>query len=410
MIWVLFLGIAATDALHVNRAPIGRYFSDHGKYRLAKVSHVQVGDDNIEELQRGNKTEWLKSIDAVAKTKRFSSMREKEHEEDPYGWDPLHKHHKKKDEKKKNTEVGREPALPHPDNLCMDGRVAPEFFLLGVPKSSTSSFASELFQSSGIAHYELDQDDKKFFFKEPHIFDSEERFGKGKAWWLSHYPRCDAQAPKRVVSTDCTPDYFEKDDAPQRIADFYGEQKHKLKFMVLLREPVTRAYSEFSMGKQLGWWEGQHKGEKMSFTTYLTSNILRDQDPLEIIEHSAYPSFLEKWLNVFPAEQFTIVPYQYNVEKRKGEPSLARSVMRSLGVEVPAEPEEELHLNRGKHVALEENVEPSLLKEVRERISHRMGAKAFAEVAVANKGVKLHGFKGERGNTGDVAAWLQSNW
>lgn len=140
-------------------------------------------------------------------------------------------------------------SLVHSDmNLCLNGRLVPELFVIGAQKSGTTSLASEL--SSGSADIILPESDEDYEKKEPHSFDW--KYDEGEEHWLSRWPPC--QQDRRVLAVDMTPVLHTHICVPCRIRERYGELSGRLKFIVLLRNPVERMQSAFYHG-QAGFHE-----------------------------------------------------------------------------------------------------------------------------------------------------------
>lgn len=69
------------------------------------------------------------------------------------------------------------------DNLCIDGQLAPEFFLLGTQCAGTTSFALELEAHPSIffpENLKQERDKEGYFHKELHIFDNANQDEQGK--------------------------------------------------------------------------------------------------------------------------------------------------------------------------------------------------------------------------------------
>merc|ERR1719401_3167726 len=94
-----------------------------------------------------------------------------------------------------------------------------------------------------------------FYRKELHIFDRDVRMAKGKDFWLSHHPKCTTQ--ERLVATDMTP-YMLLRRTPNNIKQYYGEQLGRVKFALILRNPVKRIQSAFHFIQKKGWCEQKY--------------------------------------------------------------------------------------------------------------------------------------------------------
>lgn len=112
----------------------------------------------------------------------------------------------------------------------------PEFFLIGAMKCGTTTLFSLLTQ-----HKEICDDENK----EKHYFDKDSQgYLKGYKFYLSLFKGCD---PNQFY-LDATPRYINIDVVVPRLVETYGSTLlAKKKFILILREPVARHYSEYQM-------------------------------------------------------------------------------------------------------------------------------------------------------------------
>ena len=110
-------------------------------------------------------------------------------------------------------------------------RKMPDFIIVGVQKGGTTSLYSYL---------KLHPQTKFFNNKEIHFFDK--YFSKGWLWYRSWFP---LKIDNRI-SGEATPDYFYYPNVFKRMS----MQLPRIKLIVLLRNPVDRAYSHFQMEKR----------------------------------------------------------------------------------------------------------------------------------------------------------------
>ena len=105
----------------------------------------------------------------------------------------------------------------------------PNFMCLGAAKSGTTTLFDVLRQHPDVYIPA---------FKEPHFFDIPENYNNGIEWYEKNYF---SKADKRIIA-DFTPSYFFEKETPKRIFKGIGSE---IKFVVLLRNPVDRAYSHY---------------------------------------------------------------------------------------------------------------------------------------------------------------------
>ena len=111
----------------------------------------------------------------------------------------------------------------------------PNFFCIGAQKCGTTSLFNLLVEHEDIFLPSV---------KEDHFFDVDERFNKGLDWYLDQYFK-DANNEKIVGSI--TPDYLFFNKCPKRIFNLLGKD---IKLIIILRNPVDRAYSHYLMSKR----------------------------------------------------------------------------------------------------------------------------------------------------------------
>ena len=174
-------------------------------------------------------------------------------------------------------------------------RTAPSVFILGAQKAGTTSLYQFLVENNYVSPSKR----KEIFF-----FNNQHNFEKGLSWYKSHFPLF---AVKRTC--DATANYFEAPNAAERLCKHFPEAK----LIVLLRNPINRAFSHYQMSVKNGF-------EKLSF-----EEALESEDERMILGHNLdhkhnylhqrlgyrskgiYVDQLKKWLALFPMNQIHIV-------------------------------------------------------------------------------------------------------
>lgn len=170
-------------------------------------------------------------------------------------------------------------------------RRLPDFVIIGAQRGGTTSLYQYL-----TAHPDVGP----AFRKEVHYF---ERFhDKGLDWYLSHFP---VRGEVPIVG-EASPNYLIHPDAPERAL---GVVPHA-RLIALLRNPVDRAYSHYQMKVKRGI-------EPLSFEDALDKERERlsgSDDPASpawrhysYVERGLYVDQLQRWMAVFPREQFMII-------------------------------------------------------------------------------------------------------
>ena len=133
-------------------------------------------------------------------------------------------------------------ATDAPGPLCVAGRQLPELFLLGAQKCGTTSLARQLVQHGVRLSHSFDDGIAFSNGKEPHFFNTPERYERGIEHYASIFPPCG----RDVLTMDATPDYLLDNSSLGRLASMYGSARlERTTFAVLLCEPLQRAQSAF---------------------------------------------------------------------------------------------------------------------------------------------------------------------
>jgi hypothetical protein len=187
-------------------------------------------------------------------------------------------------------------------------RLLPDFVIIGAQKGGTTSLYNYLLEHQGIV---------PSFAKEAHFFDK--NFKKGAGWYRAHFPTSlhkyytENIRKQRFITGESTPYYLFHPHAPGRIARILPQAK----FIVLLRNPVDRAYSQYAH-------QGRQKYETLSFAEALEREEERTaQEREKILQIEDYVSFndqhytylargvyieqIQRWMKFFPKEQFLIL-------------------------------------------------------------------------------------------------------
>jgi hypothetical protein len=186
------------------------------------------------------------------------------------------------------------------------GRMLPDFIVIGAAKAGTTSLYGWLSGHPFVSPAST---------KEVHFFDY--NFFRGEDWYRAHFPLASARDAfanehgRPFLTGEASPSYVSHYWAPQRIAAMLPD----VKLIMLLRNPVDRAYSQFRMSQR----EGEEPLE--SFEEALAKEDERlDAERAHSLADPRYNSWpigcwsyqmrsryaeqLERWLPLFPREQF----------------------------------------------------------------------------------------------------------
>lgn len=114
-------------------------------------------------------------------------------------------------------------------------RLSPSFLIVGAEKGGTTSFFHRLGQHPRL------QAPKE---KEICFFDKDIFFNRGTTWYHQQFPL--APLWSRTLSFEATPSYLYYPAVPERVAAY----DPKMRLIVMVRDPVLRAYSAWNMHRQ----------------------------------------------------------------------------------------------------------------------------------------------------------------
>ena len=180
-------------------------------------------------------------------------------------------------------------------------RPLPGFLVIGAQKAGTTALYAYLRQHPAITGPS---------WKEVSFFDR--HYARGEAWYRGNFPNS-LRARGDLVG-EASPSYLFHPLAPERVAGLVPEAK----LIVLVRNPVDRAYSHYQHEVALG-------REPLSFEYAVAAEYerLRGEEGRLVADPSyfshawwnytyrargLYADQLERWLAVFPREQLLVVP------------------------------------------------------------------------------------------------------
>ena len=192
--------------------------------------------------------------------------------------------------------------------LTSDDRVLPDFIIAGAQKSGTSSLYDYLSEHPQIL---------PAVTKEVHFFDKQ--YAEGLAHYRASFPRESEIAEQSsrvsgaVLTGEATPYYMFHPHAMKRIAADLPE----CRIIVLLREPVERAYSGFHQSLRYGF-DSRSLQEAIDTedVIYRAECEKLEEDPLlnshshqrhSYIARGRYVEQLERIFGMFPREQVLVL-------------------------------------------------------------------------------------------------------
>ncbi len=187
-------------------------------------------------------------------------------------------------------------------------RLLPDFLLIGTQRGGTTALYHYLQTHPCITP--ATTTDTHFF---------EKKFNKGLRWYRGHFPtsieRYARQHLRRqaLLTGEASSSYLFYPHAPKRVAQIIPH----VKLIVLLRNPVDRAYSQYFHAIELGHeslsFAEAIEGEEERTNQERTKILQDEQYYSDTYTHRSYLSRgkyveqLQPWMSLFPREQFLIL-------------------------------------------------------------------------------------------------------
>ena len=205
--------------------------------------------------------------------------------------------------------AGRWKALSDIMNSCGYEQRLPDVICIGVKKSGTTLFKTFFSKHPQIAAQ---------LRTEVHFFDW--NYEKGLEFYKSRM----GFASRDMLSFEKTPRYFRTEDAPYYIVKDLPNLEH-IKFILLVKDPIKRAISEFRHNTQRTLNVRKRKivkrrdkptkyseGVRFEREVLLPNGEINQEN--EMIDTSLYSKHFENWLQYFPREKFFIIEYDKLVQ------------------------------------------------------------------------------------------------
>ena len=193
-------------------------------------------------------------------------------------------------------------------NFAGSFHVLPDFLIIGAARSGTTSLYQYLVKHPNIEPCAV---------KQLHFFD--QYFQRGINWYRMNFPSnwqkfiFQRIKKSKFITGEATPYYLQNPHAPKRVYDLNSN----MKLIVLLRNPVDRAFSHYNRRLKNGT-------EKLSFEEATDQEKNRIEGEMEKMEQNEdyfsytyhqlsyisaglYVLHLKRWLQCFPIEQILIL-------------------------------------------------------------------------------------------------------
>jgi len=184
----------------------------------------------------------------------------------------------------------------------------PNFLIIGAPKAGTTALAAFL-----AAHPEVYVAPEK----EVHFFD--EHLARGTDWYRTRFD----SARDEIAVGEATPTYMYSDEALERMADLLPEAK----LIVVLRDPVDRAYSHY-------WWM-RALFESLSFEDAVHAEMAEGSGKRLYLAGGRYLDRLQAVCRLYPRSSVHVVIQE---ELRRSPDATFAGVCRFLGVDARRRP------------------------------------------------------------------------
>jgi hypothetical protein len=141
--------------------------------------------------------------------------------------------------------------------------------------------------------------------KELHFFDNDELFAGGN---VSYQPLHEMFRPARPgsIAGENTPGYLYWRPALPRIRDYNPE----MKFIVILRNPIDRAFSQWNMQRTRGIEPFDFLDAVEAEPRRIAESAPRQLRKLAYVDRGRYAEQLQRAFRLFPREQFLIIKYE----------------------------------------------------------------------------------------------------
>ena len=195
----------------------------------------------------------------------------------------------------------------------------PDLLIIGTQRGGTTSLFRYLMQIPVF---------KEPLLKEVHYFDL--NYHRSTEWYLSHFPQI--HIGKSKITGEASPYYLYHPDVPARVAEALPD----VKLIVLLRNPIFRAYSQYTHSAKLEF-------ETRSFVDavndeiqqILTGNHMPEPNTVEhrersYVDRGIYLVQLQRWQQYFPQSQILLLISEDFFDNPQ---STLREIMEFLGIE-----------------------------------------------------------------------------
>lgn len=174
----------------------------------------------------------------------------------------------------------------------------PDYLIIGASRSGTTSLFEYLMKHPMVVYPTT---------KQVHFFDRYYNFGKN--WYKIHFP----YRWNKSISGDATPYYLNHPLAAKRVHELIPN----VKIIVMLRNPIDRAYSQYFLeynggNEQLSFEDAIKREDEIVENEYekMEKNpeyFSEKYNVYSYLDTGKYEKHLKKWLDFFPKKQFLFI-------------------------------------------------------------------------------------------------------
>ncbi len=178
--------------------------------------------------------------------------------------------------------------------------ILPNFICIGAQKTGTTTLYHILKNHPEIT-VSKPRKETKFFYR-----DEEYQFG------LPFYSKYFSYSKPRKAIGEFDPDYLYFPYVAERIYKTLG---NKIKFIVILRNPVDRAYSHYLMSVKKGFEKLSFHEALLNESTRIASGLREEKNNFSYLNRGLYDEQLNRYFKYFPKENFLFINYEEEFNK-----------------------------------------------------------------------------------------------
>lgn len=217
----------------------------------------------------------------------------------------------------------------------------PSFLVVGAQKAGTTLLYSYLSQHPQIL---------RPAFKEVHYFDRDENYEQGASHYFKNF-ELPFRFRSKQITFEASPDYLFFPKCPLRIHKLLPE----VKIIIILRDPVKRAFSAWNMHHYLFKHHDRHQWlhDPRSFEVAIDSELqcgLNSEDIFSYVYRGVYHQQIKRYLNVFDRKKILFLDNQDLIDSSQCELNKVTEFLKLDPVNLETIPKNELFWdNTGKY-------------------------------------------------------------